>query len=59
MDTEGLAVYAHYSDGTYTELTAGSYQVTVPELTEAGIYYVTVTYEDMTAEYMIVQKKNR
>lgn len=57
VDTEGLAVYAHYSDGTYTELTAGSYQVTVPELTEAGIYYVTVTYEDMTAEYMIVAEE--
>jgi glucan-binding YG repeat protein len=57
VDTQGLVVYAHYSDGTYTELPADSYEVTVPELASAGIYYVTVTYEDMTAEYMIVAEE--
>ena len=54
LDLTGLAVYAHYSDGSYTELTPEDYQITELDTTVPGIHYVTVTYGEMAAEFMAV-----
>jgi glucan-binding YG repeat protein len=54
LDLTGLAVYAHYSDGSYTELTPEEYQITELDTTVPGIQYVTITYGEMTAEFMAV-----
>ncbi|POP33880.1 hypothetical protein C3B58_05410 [Lactonifactor longoviformis] len=53
-DLTGLAVYAWYSDGACRELESESYEVGALDTSAPGIQYITVSYEGMTEEFMIV-----
>ncbi len=50
---EGLAVTAHYTNGTSKVLDKDEYSVSTPDMTAIGVKTVTVTFGQKTAEYMI------
>lgn len=53
FSTEGLKVVANYKNGTSEEISADKYTVSEPDMSTVGKKTVTVSYDDVSATYMI------
>jgi hypothetical protein len=56
LQLEGLAVYAHYSDGTQIRLTQDEYTVSPLDTLTPGDKEITVTHKGLTANFPVTVK---
>lgn len=53
FSTEGLKVYAEYTNGSSEPVELGQCQITEPDMSQTGDKQIAVTYNEQTAEYTI------